>query len=520
MTRPRLSDHAIMTGSGPGPPRPPMSLLQADNLTKRFGDFTALDGVTLTVPEGTVLALLGENGAGKSTLMRIAYGLLRPDAGRLLWRGQPVTLSDPAAARRLGIGMVHQHFTLVSAMTVAENLALAMPPAKVTPRAMEERAAALSERTGIAVDPRARAGDLPVGLQQRVEILKALATPTALLILDEPTGVLAPAEIAELFEGLERLRASGASVILITHKLPEALAIADRVAVLRGGRVMLEAARSEVDADTLANAMVGRSLVAASPLPPSALGPEVVRCRLLDAPGDAGEGAIRAGETVGVGGVEGSGQSALAETLVGLRHAAPVMLERGGGLVDASGWSIADRIAWGLGHIPEDRHATALALTMSVRDNLFLAGDTLPRRGPWVDRAATREKAARLMEQYDVRASSMDTPVGALSGGNQQKAVVAREMSRNPRLLVAVNPTRGLDVAATEYVHDAIRAHRARGGATLLVSSELDELLALSDRILVLYNGAPVGALRPGGPDDHARIGRWMTGATDGSDAP
>jgi len=493
-----------------------MSLLRAENITKRFDGVPALEDVSLDVPEGAALALLGENGAGKSTLMKVFYGLLRPDAGTVRWRGEPVALADPAAARRLGIGMVHQHFTLVPAMTVAENLALAAPPRRITPRAMVEQAHQLIERTGIAVDPRAVAGRLPVGLQQRVEILKALSTPTRLLILDEPTGVLAPAEVTELFEVLSRLRGQGTSLILITHKLPEALALADRVAVLRRGRLVLEAARSEVNTDALARAMVGRSLAEPAPLPEIEPGPVVVRCPLLAPPGDEGFDGIRAGETVGVAGVEGSGQTELAETLVGLRHEAAVFLADGSALVNASQWSVAERIAWGMAHIPEDRHATALALSMPVRDNLFLAGDTLPRRGPWADRAAARRSAAALMEEYDVRAPSPETPVGALSGGNQQKAVVARELSRSPRLLVAVNPTRGLDVAATEYVHDAVRTHRARGGATLLVSSELDELLALSDRILVVYGGRVVGSLKPGGPDDHERLGRLMTGAARG----
>jgi simple sugar transport system ATP-binding protein len=396
-------------------------------------------------------------------------------------------------------------------MTVAENLALANPAGiRLTPRGMEAAAARLSETYGLAVPAGAPAGGLSVGIQQRVEILKALSTSARLLILDEPTGVLAPTEVAELFEVLERLRDAGTAIILITHKLPEALVLADRVAVLRRGKMVLTADRGDVDADTLANAMVGRSLTPPAPLAAVSSGRVVVESPLLGVSG----GGIRAGETVGVAGVEGNGQTELAGTLVGVRHDAPVRFEADGALRDASRWSVGRRIAWGLAHIPEDRHFDALALTMSTSDNLFLAGDMLPRHGPWRDLPAQRSGAAALMEEYDVRAPDAETPIGSLSGGNQQKAVVAREMSRHPRLLVAVNPTRGLDVAATEFVHDALRAHRHNGGATLLVSSELEEILDLSDRILVLYGGRVVTEMRPtGGAEDRERLGRLMTGA-------
>lgn len=485
-------------------------LLRAEGITKRFGAFTALEDVSLAVAEGTVTALLGENGAGKSTLMNVLYGLLQPGAGTIEWRGNPVRFPDPAAARRAGIGMVHQHFTLVPTMTVAENLALANPSGfRRTPRAMEASAAALSERFGLEVDPRALTGDLPVGIQQRVEILKALSGSGHLLILDEPTGVLAPAEIADLFDVLRRLRDLGTAIILITHKLPEALALADRVAVLRRGKMVLTADRNDVDADELARAMIGRAIAPPAPLPAVVPGPVVVESPLLGVDG----GGIRAGETLGVAGVEGNGQFRLEETLVGLRHDAPVYLGENGTLMDASRWSTGRRIAWGLSHIPEDRQAEALALTMTTRDNFFLAGDMLPHHGIWRDIPAQREQAEQLMAEYDVRAPSLETPTGSLSGGNQQKLVVAREMSRNPRLLVAVNPTRGLDVAAQEFVHDAIRAHRARGGATLLISSDLDEILDLSDRVLVLYGGRVSAEIRPGDEDDMGRIGRLMTGA-------
>ena len=489
-----------------------MPLLQLTDITVRYGDFAALDGVSITVRPGAAVALLGENGAGKSTLSKVAYGMCRPAGGELLWEGRRITLNDPAAARAIGIGMVHQHFTLVPAMTVAENLALAAPSrSSVSPRKMREAARRLMDRVGLPVDPDAMAGRLPVGLQQRVEILKALSIPTRLLILDEPTAVLAPREVEDLFRVLARLRDEGASLILITHKLPEALAIADDVVVLRRGKVALAAPRGEVNGDLLSSAMIGRTL---SPAPP--LGMEVPGEVVMEAGADA-LGGIRAGETVGVAGVEGNGQTELAETIVGLRSDFPVRLAEGGRLVDASHWPVARRLGWGMAHIPDDRHAVALALTMSVSENLFLSGDRLPHRGPWVDAPRMRAEVGRMLAEYDIRTPSAALAVGGVSGGNQQKVVVARELGRQPRLLVAVNPTRGLDVAATEFVHNALRAHRARGGATLLISSELDELLALADRIAVMYDRRIVGSLTPGlGADDRDVLGGMMTGRSNG----
>lgn len=490
-----------------------MPLLQLNDITVRYGDFAALDGVSATIRPGTAVALLGENGAGKSTLSKVIYGMRRPDAGELLWDGRRMTLNDPAAARAIGIGMVHQHFTLVPAMTVAENLALAAPTnSSVSPRKMREAALRLMDRVGLPVDPDAVAGRLPVGLQQRVEILKALSIRTRLLILDEPTAVLAPQEVEDLFRVLVRLRDDGASLILITHKLPEALAIADEVIVLRRGKVALAATRSEVNGDVLSSAMIGRTLTAPAPLSAAASGEFVLEV------GISGLGGIRAGETVGVAGVEGNGQTELAETVVGLRSDFPVRLCEGSGLVDASRWPIARRLAWGMAHIPDDRHAVALALTMSVSDNLFLSGNRLPHRGQWVDGPKVRDEAQRMLAEYDIRTPGLETAVGGVSGGNQQKVVVARELGRRPRLLVAVNPTRGLDVSATEFVHNALRAHRERGGATILISSELDELLALSDRIAVMYDRRIVGSLMPGsGDDDREVLGRMMTGRSNGA---
>ncbi|HEY3412864.1 MAG TPA: ABC transporter ATP-binding protein [Armatimonadota bacterium] len=490
-----------------------MPLLQLTDITVRYGDFAALDGVSASVRAGAAVALLGENGAGKSTLSKVAYGMCRPDRGELTWDGRRVHLNDPAAARAIGIGMVHQHFTLVPAMTVAENLALAAPAhSSVAPRKMREAARNMMDRMGLPVDPDAIAGRLPVGLQQRVEILKALSIPTRLLILDEPTAVLAPKEVEDLFRVLARLRDEGASLILITHKLPEALAIADDVIVLRRGKVELAATRGEVNEGVLSSAMIGRALFAPQPLDPAAPGDMVMET------GAAGLGGIRAGETVGVAGVEGNGQTELAETVVGLRPDFAVRLSENGRLVDASRWPVARRLGWGMAHIPDDRHAVALALTMSVSENLFLSGDRLPHHGPWVDAPRMRAEVARMIAEYDIRTPSAEMAVGGVSGGNQQKVVVARELGRRPRLLVAVNPTRGLDVSATEFVHNALRDHRARGGATLLISSELDELLTLSDRIAVMYDRRIVGSLSPGSTaDDRDVLGGMMLGRSSGA---
>jgi len=484
-----------------------MPLLELSDITVRFGDFTALNSVSLAVRAGAVLALLGENGAGKSTLVKVVYGMRGPDSGRITWDGRPVVIRDPAAARAMGIGMVHQHFTLVPAMMVAENLALASGTT-VSPPAMRRAAFDLMDRTGLHVDPSAIAGRLPVGLQQRVEILKALTNQTRLLILDEPTAVLAPAEVQDLFNILRRLRDSGTSLVLITHKLPEALALADDVVVLRRGKVELAADRHSVDADVLSNAMVGRSMPPPPPLPGVSLGERLLT---VDLQGGAGRLEVFAGETVGIAGVEGNGQTELAESVVGLRRGPRVMVAAEGGLVDASRWNVARRIAWGMAHIPDDRHATALALTMSVKENLFLSGDAMPRRGPWIDRAGPAAAADPQVAGYDVRAASLSMPIGSVSGGNQQKVVVARELGRSPRLLVAVNPARGLDVSATEFVQSAIRSHRLAGGGTLLVSSELEEVLTLADRVLVMYNGAIAGSVKPGDPGAREELGRLMT---------
>ncbi|HEX6059300.1 MAG TPA: ATP-binding cassette domain-containing protein, partial [Gemmatimonadaceae bacterium] len=461
---------------------------------KRFGATLALDGATIEARAGRVHALLGENGAGKTTLMRVAFGMVRPDAGDVVLRGRPHRPASPAEAIALGLGMVHQHFTLVPAMTVAENIALG-GHGRFDPRAAERRVEALGEATGLRVPPRARVADLGVGAQQRVEILKALARDAHTLVLDEPTAVLAPAEARELLGHLRRFAGAGRAVVLITHKLRDALAVADEVTVLRAGRTVFAAPAASLTEGGLARAMLGEGPLddpaladellartpdaaregarpAAGPAAEAATGAVVARLERVTLADERGivrireaTLAMRAGEIVGIAGVEGAGQRELLRALAG--RLAP----RSGTV------TTPPRV----GFVPEDRHRDALVLDFTIVENLVLAGAGA-RRG----RIAWREEARRavaLLERHDVRASGVDAPARTLSGGNQQKLVLARELAGAPPLVVAENPTRGLDVRAAAAVHGALRAARAAGSAVVLHSSDLDEVLALADRV-------------------------------------
>lgn len=488
----------------------------------------ALDGVDFSVLPGEVHALLGENGAGKSTLVNVLYGLVAPDAGEIRINGQAVALRSPAQAMQWGIGMVHQHFMLVPDFTVAENVMLGGSGlARAGAAACEvER---LCRLTGLTVDPQAITRRLSVGEQQRVEILKALHRGARLLILDEPTGVLAPPEVEDLFRVVRRLREAGHSVVFITHKLREALAVCDRVTVLRRGSRVLTAGRSEVTLESLAAAMIGEGASTAGPgsqavapsahpLPHSPPPTPLLELRDLRVRADAGHEAVRgvslevrAGEIMGVAGVEGNGQNELAEAIAGLRPMA-------GGRMLFCGRDVAMRGAVrlpadALAYIPSDRQQTALILSLSIWENLILHSHARPpmRRGAWIDRHRAREAAAELVREYDIRTAGVDLPAGSLSGGNQQKLVVARELARQPRLLLAVNPTRGIDFAAAAQIHARIRAHRDAGGSTLLFSIELEELALLSDRVAVMFDGVVAGVLPPDAGLE--RFGELMTGA-------
>jgi simple sugar transport system ATP-binding protein len=487
--------------------RPPRFEMRA--IVKRYGRTVALNGVDFDAAPGEIHALLGENGAGKSTLMHVLAGLTWPDGGEIRLNGRPARIASPTDARRHGIAMVHQHFTLVPAFTVLENLTLSAgrdpnrgsgaTPAR-SARAMAESAIERARSLGWTLDADARVASLSVGVQQRIEIVKALATEADTLIFDEPTAVLAPKEIEELFAVLRRLRDEGRTVTLITHKLGEILAVADRVTVLRRGLRIATAQVAETTAEQLAEWMVGsapdsvasealngRAAVCSSPVETASR----LTVRGLSVAGDRGDPALRgidfevaAGEIYGVGGVDGNGQSELAEALTGLRPASGgSILWRGKPLRRGRGLSI--------GYIPQDRRRSGLALSMTVEENLILSAIDEPanRRGPLLNRRALRSLSAGLAARFDVRASSLDALASSLSGGNQQKVVVARELHTHPELVVAVNPTRGLDIAATGFVHEQLFAARDRGAAVVLISTDLDEISALCARAAILSGG-------------------------------
>lgn len=470
--------------------------LALDHIARRFGRTDALVDASLHVRPGSVHALLGENGAGKTTLMRIAFGMLRPDAGSLRIAGDAVTLRGPADALARGIGMVHQHFTSVPAMTVAENVALGAHGRYDAARAREV-VRALGARTGLTLDPDARANDLPVGAQQRLEIVKALARGARVLILDEPTAVLAPPEAAELLATLRRFADAGGSVVLITHKLPEALAAADEITVLRDGRTVLHGRADALDEGALARAMLGGSEAAAPARDAGAPGEAVIAARDLRLRDDRGVVRVRdatvearAGEVLGIAGVEGAGQHEL------LRAFAGRLAPDGGSL----------RLPERIGFVPEDRHRDALVLDFTLAENVALHGAGR-RRGRIAWRDVERHTAA-LIERFAIRAPGPRARARALSGGNQQKLVLARELDGAPEALVVENPTRGLDIAATAALHAELLAARDRGAAVVLYSSDLDEVLALADRLVVMFAGSAREV-----PVDREAAGRAMLGA-------
>ena len=474
--------------------------LELRGVTKRFGDLVANDGVDFDVRGGEVHALLGENGAGKTTAMRIAYGLTSADAGRIVAGGRILAIRSPHDAIAAGIGMVTQHFALVRPMSVAENLVLGRSTSlRLDLGTAGRRAAAAADRFGIRVDPSARVQDLSIGQQQRVEILKALSRDCRVLILDEPTAVLVPDEVEALFATLRSLVADGLAVVFISHKLAEVRAISDRVSVLRRGR-LVGTVEGQSDERELASMMVGRPSfgVERSAAADASAGEPVLRIRGLHASGPQGLPAlsdlsldVRAAEIVGVAGVSGNGQTELVEVLSGMRRAT------GGSVaiadLELAGADPARMMAAGVGRIPEDRHASLIG-DLSVAYNLVMERLDDFRRAGRIDEQRIREHAAELIERFDIRARP-DDPVATLSGGNIQKVLLARVLSRDPRVLVVSQPTRGLDVGATEYVRAQLLARRADGAAILLVSEDLDELLALADRLVVLYEGRMVGEM-------------------------
>jgi general nucleoside transport system ATP-binding protein len=486
------------------PPTHPAVALRG--ITKRFPAVVANDGVDFEAAVGEVHALLGENGAGKTTLSNILTGLYRPDEGEIVLFGKPVEFQSPRDAIEAGIAMVHQHFRLVSSFTVAENVVLGDQrdvgrSFLLQPRAIERRVEELSQRFGLAVEPRAHIWQLSVGEQQRVEILKALYQDARILILDEPTAVLTPQEAEALFETIRAMVADGRTVIFISHKLNEVKAVADRVTVLRRGKSVATVSTAESTPRSLAGLMVGRELEAArrdGERGPA--GEPVLEIDELWADGDRGESAVKdanltvcAGEIVGVAGVAGNGQRELAETIVGMRPAtAGLVRVRGRGLRNGDPRAA---IAAGVAYVPEDRLGTGVAPSLSVASNVVLKAYREPHvsRGPLLRFRRIRELADRMIERYDVRTSGPHVPAWQLSGGNLQKVVLAREFAGDPAVLIAAAPTRGLDVAGIESVHSYLREAASRGLGVLLISEDLDEILVLADRVAAMYEGSGVG---------------------------
>jgi len=497
--------------------------LELRGITKRFGELVANDHIDLVVEPGEIHALLGENGAGKSTLMNILYGLLHQDEGEIVVEGTARRFRGPGDAIDAGIGMVHQHFMLVPVFTVTENVMLGAETTRVVgllDRARaRERVLEVSRRYRLPVDPDAEVADLPVGVQQRVEIVKALVREVDLLILDEPTAVLTPQETDELLDVMRGLKAGGKSIVFITHKLKEVQAIADRITVIRRGKVV-GTARPDASEDELASMMVGRTVRLKVDKTVAAPGEPVLTVRDLSVFDDRGHEAVdgtslevRAGEVLAVAGVQGNGQTELVEAIMGLRPVA-------GGAVEMSGTNLVGRstkeiLLAGVGYVPEDRTADGLVRDFTIAENLILDQyDQPPYASGLALRPAAIAQAARdRIAEFDVRTPSHEATVGTLSGGNQQKVIVARELARQVKLLVAAQPTRGVDVGSTEFIHARVVQERDNGAAVLLVSSELDEVLALADRIAVMYRGRILDTVTPDTPRE--RIGLLMAGITD-----
>ncbi len=477
------------------------------DITKRFPGVLANDGVCFDVKAGEVHALLGENGAGKSTLMRQLYGMYRPDEGKILINGVEHAFYSPADAIKAGIGMIHQHFMLVPSLSVVENVALGLPGdheplldlAKVA-RRIEE----LSKIYGLKVDPSAMVWHLSVGEQQRVEIIKALYRGAGLIILDEPTAVLTPQEVNDLFSTLKRMVAEGHALIFISHKLHEVMAVSNRVTVLRDGRIIGTLSAGQFSRTELVKMMVGREVKQLAPQPIQH-GEARLAIKSLCAIGDRGTESLRgvdlelhSGEIVGLAGVSGNGQRELAECLAGLRKASSGSLRMEGKEIQT--FSVRQRVESGLAFIPEERMRDGAIREFSVQENIFLHDHSQPKfsRGIFLNFSAMNSFAQRLVEQFSVKTPTLETPIKNLSGGNIQKLIMARELARKPRVLIAAQPTRGVDIGATEYIHQQLLAQRQAGTAILLISEDLDEILSLSDRIAVIYEGRIMGIVRRG----------------------
>jgi simple sugar transport system ATP-binding protein len=502
-------------------------VLEMRDIRKEFPGVVANDRVSFDVKRGEVHALLGENGAGKSTLMNILYGLYRPDGGEIRLNGKPVSFSSARDAIQAGIGMVHQHFMLIPVMTVAENVVLGTEPSRrllLDEAAARRRVADMAKTFNFAVDPAARIDEISVGQQQRVEIMKALYRNANVLILDEPTAVLTPQEASDLFEILRTLRREGISIIFISHKLNEVLEIADRITVLRRGKTIETVPREGASEASLARAMVGRDVLLRVEKKPAEPGEVLLDVDDLHVRDDRGIAkvrgvsfTVRAGEIVGIAGVDGNGQTELIDALAGLQA-----VEAGTITVDGRDISAAtprEALDAGVGHIPEDRQRRGLVLEFTIAENIALHdyAKAPDARWGWIFPGRMVARAKRLIQDFDVRGGGPSTRAGGLSGGNQQKLVAAREVDRDPKVLIAAQPTRGLDVGAIEYLHRRLVTERDAGRAILLVSLELDEILSLSDRILVMYEGQFAGEHT--GDVSEEQIGLEMLGGQEKSAA-
>lgn len=503
--------------------QPCIEQLEMRNIVKRFPGVLASDHITFDVNAGEVHALLGENGAGKSTLMKILYGLYQPDEGEMRVNGQPVQINSPSDAIRLGIGMIHQHFMLVDTLTVRENVALGLASSRgpmLDLDRVEARIRELSKAYGLAIDPRAPVWTLAVGERQRVEIIKALYRGAALLILDEPTAVLTPQEVDDLFVTLRQMTADGHGLIFISHKLHEVLSISHRITVLRNGQLAGTRNNDGVTRAELARMMVGRDVLLARHRDPVTLGDVALTVQDVSALAVTGQPALRnvsfqvqAGEILGIAGVSGNGQRELAEVIAGLRPLTGGRIELAG--IHINHWPTAQRIAAGLAYIPEERMHDGVVQDFSIAENLILQDHSRPpySRRTFLQFRKIAEHSRQLVQDYQVKTPTIETKIKSLSGGNIQKVIMARELARGPRVLVAAQPTRGVDIGATEYIHQRLLDQRAAGTATILISEDLDEILALADRILVLYEGRVMGIVARS-KTNAEEIGLLMAGVT------
>jgi len=505
------------------------AVVQLKGITKRFPGLVANDSIDLELKKGEIHALLGENGAGKSTLMNILFGLYQPDEGEIWINGERTVIDGASKAIELGIGMVHQHFKLVQPFTVAENIVLGDEPKKglkIDYKLANQRVREISGRYGLKVDPQVRIQNITVGMQQRVEILKTLYRGAEIVIFDEPTAVLTVQEIEELIQIIRNLAAEGKSIIIITHKLKEVMALANTVTVIRRGKIVRTLPTSGTNERQLAELMVGRDVSFEVEKSQAKPGEVVLDIRNLRMKGEQGKPAldgttlqVRAGEIFGIAGVDGNGQSELIYAITGMRKVQEGNVFLNGS--DLTNKSPRDISTAGVGHIPEDRHKHGLVLDFSVSENMILNTYFQPEYGRYgfVDFKAMDKLAADLVGEYDVRLSGIHTDARALSGGNQQKAIIGRELHKDPDLIIAVQPTRGLDIGAIEFVHNRLVEARNGGKAILLVSFELDELYALSDRIAVMYEGKLVGEVDADNRNDE-ELGLLMSGNTDTAGIP